>query len=62
MVESMIHWIEDDAYAMPLCLDNALADFEIIMGMYQSIIHNNTIGFPLQPEPDILGKIRERLK
>ncbi len=36
MVESMINWIEDDTYAMPLCLDNALADFEIVMGMYQS--------------------------
>lgn len=62
MVESMIDWIEDDDSPMPLCLDNALADFEIIMGMYQSIISERTITFPLQPEGDILNKIREKLK
>ncbi len=62
MVESMIDWIEDDASSMPLCLDNALADFEIIMGMYQSIIKEKTITFPLQPEGDILSKVREKLK
>lgn len=62
MVESMIDWIEDDSYLMPLRLDNALADFEIIMGMYQSIIHDKTISFPLQEEADILNKIREKLK
>jgi hypothetical protein len=61
MVESMINWMEDDADVMPLCLGKALADFEIVMGMYQSVIHNKTIEFPLQPEPDILGKIRKRL-
>ena len=61
MVESMIDWIEDDTHVMPLCLNHALADFEIVMGMYQSVIHDKTIGFPLQPEPDILGRMRERL-
>lgn len=62
MVESMIDWIEDDSFQMPLCLDNALADFEIIMGMYQSIIHNKMSTFPLQQESDILNKIRKALK
>ena len=61
MVEAMIDWMEDDTKVTPLCLDKALADFEIVMGMYQSIIHDRTIEFPLQPEPDILGKVRERL-
>ena len=58
----LIDWIEDDSYLMPLRLDNALADFDIIMGMYQSIIHDKTISFPLQEEADILNKIREKLK
>ncbi len=62
MVESMIDWIEDDSFLMPLRLDNALADFEIIMGMYQSIIHDKKITFPLQKETDILNKIRDKLK
>lgn len=61
MVEAMIDWMEEDARVTPLCLDKALADFEIVMGMYQSIIHGETIEFPLTPEPDILGKVRERL-
>lgn len=62
MVESMINWIENDNSQMPLHLDNALADFEIIMGMYQSILYDKTITFPLRPEDDILNKVRERLK
>ena len=62
LVESMIDWIEDDFASMPLYLDNALADFEIIMGMYQSILNEKTITFPLQPEENILSKVREKLK
>ena len=62
MVESMIDWMKENASPMPLCLDNALTDFEIIMGMYQSIINDKVITFPLQPEGDILGKVREKLK
>ena len=57
MVESMIKWMEDDADAMPLCLGKALADFEIVMGMYQSVIHNRTIEF-LPSSPSGLRRTR----
>ena len=61
MTEAMFDWLENDKAVHPLNLDLALQDFNIILGMYMSALHHKVIDLPVEPEPDLLNKLRQRL-
>jgi predicted dehydrogenase len=61
MTEAMFDWLEDEDAVHPLNLNMALQDFSIILGMYMSALHHQVIDLPVEPEPDLIAKLRKRL-
>lgn len=61
MTEAMLDWLDDDEVVHPLNLDLALQDFNIILGMYMSALQHRVVNLPVEPEPDLLNKLRHRL-
>jgi len=62
LTEAMFDWLENDAAAHPLNLDLALQDFNIILGMYMSALHHRVVDLPVEPEPELIATLRERLR
>lgn len=61
MTEAMIDWLADDQAVHPLNLEAALSDFGIILGIYQSALNNAVIDLPIEPEPNLVAKLRTQL-
>jgi predicted dehydrogenase len=61
MTEAMFDWLLDTQAVHPLNLNLALQDFNIVLGMYMSALHNKVIKLPVDPEPDLINKLRQRL-
>lgn len=62
MTEAMFDWLEDDTAIHPLNLELALQDVNIILGMYMSALHHSVIDLPVEPEPDLIAKLRRQLE
>jgi hypothetical protein len=61
MTEAMFNWLEDDTAVHPLNLELALQDFNSILGMYMSALHHRVIELPVEPETDLIAKLRQQL-
>ncbi|MEM7032968.1 MAG: Gfo/Idh/MocA family oxidoreductase [Chloroflexota bacterium] len=61
MTEAMINWIDDDQAVHPLNLDSALSDFSVVLGIYQSALTNTLVDLPIDPQPDLIAKLRAQL-
>jgi predicted dehydrogenase len=61
MTEAMFDWLEDERAVHPLNLDAALQDLNIVLGMYMSALHHRVISLPVEPEGDLIEKLRRRL-
>ncbi len=61
MTEAMFDWLEDEHAVHPLNLDLALQDFNVILGMYMSALHHKVVALPVEPEPDLIAKLRQDL-
>lgn len=61
MTEAMFDWLEDDAALHPLNMQTALSDFDIILGIYMSTLRHQPIALPVQPEPDLIARLRRHL-
>lgn len=61
MTEAMFDWLLDDKAVHPLNLTLALQDFNIILGMYMSALHHQVIQLPVEPEPNLIEKLRQVL-
>ncbi len=62
LTEAMFDWLEDDAAVHPLNLVLALQDFNIVLGLYMSALHHSVVALPVEPEPDLIGKLRRALE
>lgn len=62
MTEAMFDWLEDDAAIHPLNLDAALTDFNVILGLYQSALHRTVVPLPVEPEGDLVARLRAALE
>jgi predicted dehydrogenase len=62
MTEAMIDWITDDQAVHPLNINLALSDFSVILGIYQSALTHSVVNLPIDPQPDLLEKVRGILK
>ena len=61
MTEAMIDWLNDDKAIHPLNLENALSDFNIILGSYMSTLSHQVIELPVQPENQLIQQLRNAL-
>jgi predicted dehydrogenase len=61
MTEAMFDWLEDDHAVHPLNLALALQDFNVVLGMYMSALHHRIVNLPVEPEPDLIAKLRQGL-
>ncbi len=61
LVETMFDWLEDDKLVHPTNLEASLKQFNVILGIYLSAIHHRMITLPVQPEPDIIRRLKERI-
>ena len=61
MTEAMIDWLEDDKAVHPLNLNNALSDFNIILGLYMSALNHQVIELLVEPEDQLIQKLTNAL-
>ena len=61
MTEAMFDWLEDGERVHPTNLDDSLTQFNVIVGPYMSALQRRGIDLPVQPDADLLAKLRQRL-
>jgi predicted dehydrogenase len=61
MTEAMIDWLNDDTAIHPLNLENALSDFNVILGLYMSTLSHQVIELPVQPDNQLIQQLRNTL-
>ncbi len=62
MTEAMIDWITDEQAIHPLNIDQALSDFSVLLGIYQSAVNHDVVALPMDPQPNLLGRLRTALR
>lgn len=61
MTEAMFDWLEDPAKAHPLNLAAALSDFNVILGIYQSVLERRAVALPADPGAGLIDRLRQTL-
>jgi len=61
LTEAMFDWLEDDGAIHPLNLGLALQDFNVVLGMYMSALNHAVVSLPVEPEPDLINRLRRAL-
>ena len=62
LTESMFDWLEGgEDFDHPLNLENALMEFNIILGLYISAMAQEPVSLPVSPSPDLVELLRWRL-
>ena len=59
--EAMFDWIEDDSKVHPTHLKQALAEFNLLLGIYQSGMTRSPIELPFDPPDNFIQKMGETL-
>jgi predicted dehydrogenase len=62
LTEAMFDWLLNESAVHPLNLNMALQDFNIILGLYMSALKHKVINLPVDPEPDLIDKLRNFLE
>ena len=62
MTEAMFDWMENERAVHPLNLEVSLRDFDIILGIYMSALNRTVIRLPVEPEDDLVAKLRRQLR
>lgn len=61
LTEAMFDWLEDATNVHPTNLEDSLTQFNVILGLYMSALERRGIDLPVEPNTDLLGKLRARL-
>ena len=61
MTEAMFDWMADDGAVHPLNLQTALADFNIILGIYTSALERRVVELPCDPGAGLIDRMRTAL-
>jgi len=61
MTEAMMDWLADDAKVHPLNLQNALVDFNTLLGMYTSALERRAVDLPCDPADGLIDRLRQTL-
>lgn len=62
MTDALLDWVDDDNAVHPLNIKQALSDFSIILGIYQSAITHTVADLPIDPMPNLIERLRTMLK
>jgi predicted dehydrogenase len=62
MTEAMFDWLGEDNAVHPLCLDNSLRDFNVVLGIYTSAIRREVIDLPCEPQSGLIPALRTYLR
>ena len=61
MTEAMFDWLEDESAVHPLCLDAAIDDFSIMLGIYASGLSRRVVTLPSEPVLALIDTMRQSL-
>ena len=61
MTYEMLDWLGDDRAFHPLCFDRAHLDFNIILAIYMSGLLHRMVDLPVEPELNLINKMRAAL-
>ena len=61
LTEAMFDWLEDDQKVHPTNLHQSLAEFNLLLGIYQSGLTNQPIELPFDPADNLIQQMKEQL-
>ncbi len=61
LTEATFDWLEDDQEVHPTNLQQSLAGFNLLLGIYQSGLTNQPIEFPFDPADNLIQQMKEQL-
>ncbi len=61
LTEAMFDWLEDEAKVHPTHLDQSLAEFNLLLGIYQSALTHAPVELPFDPPDGLLDSLKEVL-
>jgi hypothetical protein len=61
MTEAMFDWMEDDNAVHPLCLQQALVEFNTVLGIYISALERRPVALPCDPAGHLIERLRSDL-
>jgi predicted dehydrogenase len=61
LTEAVFDWLDDEAKVHPTHLAQSLAEFNLLLGIYQSGLTNAPVELPFDPPDGLLDALRERL-
>ena len=62
LTEAMFDWLEDEAKVHPTHLDQSLAEFNLLLGIYQSALTHAPVELPFDPPDGLLNSLGEILQ
>ena len=61
LTEAAFDWLEDDAKVHPTNLRSALAELNVILGIYMSALHHRRVELPVEPENELIKRLSDAL-
>jgi predicted dehydrogenase len=61
LTEAAFDWLEDDRKVHPTNLQSSLEQFNVVLGIYASALGRAGVALPVEPEPDLIEKLRAAL-
>ena len=61
LTDAAFDWVKDETKLHPTRLENALAKFNIILGVYASALQNAPISLPFEPPDGLMDALKSRL-
>ena len=61
LTEAMFDWLEDESKVHPTHLDQSLAEFNLLLGIYQSALIHAPVELPFDPPDGLLDSLKEIL-
>ena len=61
LTNAMFDWIEDDNKVHPTNLKQSLAEFNLLLGIYESGMTRSPIGLPFEPPDNTIQRMKDTL-
>ena len=61
LTEAVFNWLNDESQVHPTHLEQALAEFNLLLGIYYSGITNEVIELPFEPPDGLMDSLRAKL-
>ena len=61
LTEAVFDWLDDESKVHPTHLEQSLAEFNLLLGIYYSGITNEVIDLPFDPPDGLMDQLRAKL-